>query len=512
MTSGVAHGFAGRTAALFVLPYLLLMLAWAMSNPPGAAPDELDHLVKALGVGQLEIGKPFTGPTRSNLGAQRNASISRVVRIPAQLAPNGYACMAFKSKVSAACLPDGPSAGTGQVEARTTMGAYPPFLYLPAGVAAHLASTPAQAFRVGRLIFAAISAMLLFVGAYQLVAWLGRWSLLGAFVGLTPMAVFSSSILSTSGVEISAGFAVASTVVVVTRRPEALFSRRSQVLLAVSGAALVLSRQLGVVTLGVLLLVMAVRLGPLRLWQLLRARTLVFVLSFAALVTACAAVTWWELTYDHPSNTGTPFSRAALRGFDAGLLDAVRSGVGNFGWLDTPMPKIAVAAWVMVVVVLCGTALLLARAADLWTLLALLAAGLVTAYVVYSIVFSPLGAALQGRHMLPLFVALPLMSGIVVVERLRSSSLRDALPRLYAVTGAVVGVLQLAAVYVNAHRYAVGTSGPLWFLGHEQWRPPLGWPVWLVIAAAGATWLALFAARSHRDVTPNVVSEELTST
>lgn len=512
MTTRLPRGTPARTAALFVVPYLLLMLAWGMSNPPGAAPDETDHLTKALGVGQLEVGTKFTGTAPNTLGSQRNASISRVFLIPARLNPNGFSCTAFKAAESAACLPTRAPAGTGQVERITPIGAYPPFLYLPAGLAANLGSTPAQAFYLGRLAFGAMSAILLFLGGFTLVTWLGRWSLLGAFVALTPMAVFSSSVVSTSGVEICGAFALASTVVVVTRRPDALFSPRLQVLLAVSGAALVLSRQLGVVTLGVLLLVMTARAGRGRVWQLLKAHTPVFMLSFATLVAACAALMWWELSYDHPSHTGPLFSQAAVSAFDASWLGLVRSGIGVFGWLDTELPQFAVATWVAAIVVLCGTAILIGRAADVWTLLALVVACFVTAILVYSVVFYPVQAGLQGRHMLPLFMVLPLLSGVVVVERLHDSSLRYALPRLYAITGGVVGIIQLIALYDNARRYAVGTSGRLWFLGHARWRPPLGWPLWLVIAAVGATSLALFAARSHRDVMTSYLTGERNST
>jgi hypothetical protein len=490
-----------RTATLFVVPYLLLMLAWGISNPPGAAPDEADHLVKALGVGQLEAGAKFTGTPSTNVLSERNASISRVFVIPARLAPDGFSCTAFRPDTSAACQPTAAPSGRGRVERVTAMGSYPPFLYLPVGLVANLGNTPTQAFLLGRLVFAAMSALLLFMGAFALVTWLGRWSLLGAFLALTPMAVFSSSVVSTSGVEICGAFAVASIVVVVTRRPEALFSPRLQVLLAVSGAALVLSRQLGVVTLGVLLLVLAGRAGRARLWQLLRTHTPAFVVSCAALGAACAALLWWELSYDHPSHTGPFFSTQAVRSFDSAWLALIRSGVGNFGWLDTQLPQFALATWVTGVVVLCGSAVLMARTADLWTVLGLTMACFVTAIVVYSVVFYPVHAGLQGRHMLPMFMVLPLLSAVVVVERLRDSNLADVLPRLYAITGGVVGVVQLIAFYDNARRYAVGMSGRLWFLGHARWDPALGWSPWLLAAAAGAVSLAVFAAHCYRDVT-----------
>ena len=74
MTTRLPRGTPARTAALFVVPYLLLMLAWGMSNPPGAAPDEADHLIKALGVGQLEVGTKFTGPAPNALLGSASSS------------------------------------------------------------------------------------------------------------------------------------------------------------------------------------------------------------------------------------------------------------------------------------------------------------------------------------------------------------------------------------------------------------------------------------------------------
>ena len=38
----------------------LLLAAWVFANPPGAAPDERAHYVRALGAGHLELaGRTF---------------------------------------------------------------------------------------------------------------------------------------------------------------------------------------------------------------------------------------------------------------------------------------------------------------------------------------------------------------------------------------------------------------------------------------------------------------------
>ncbi|WP_270889050.1 DUF2142 domain-containing protein [Pedococcus sp. 5OH_020] len=490
---------SARLAGMFVLPYFLLMVVWVASNPPGAAPDESDHLVKALGVGRLSIGSTYTGEAGNRLLAQRNASISRVVTIPARLAPDGYKCTAFKGDTSAKCLPERNNSASGTVQRVTPVGAYPPFLYLPAGVATLVAQTPVQAFVLARATYAVLTGLLLFAGAFQLVRWLGRWALLGSFVALTPMAVFSGSVVSTSGVEISAAFAVAATVVVVSRRPAVLGDGLSVVLLAVSAILLVLSRQMGILTLGVLLLIMAARLGPTALWRLLRRPSRLFAGWLLALIVACGGVIWWELTYDHPALTGSPLSAQGLRDMDIRLLSTTRSGIGNFGWLDTPLPQVALAVWVCMVVLVCGGALVLATKRDLWTLLTILGACLVTAYVVYSVVFLPIRAGLQGRHMLPMFMLLPLLSGVVLVERLREGGLGAIIPRLFVIVAVVAGLVQATSPYVNARRYAVGLEGPLWFSGHAQWAPPLGWTPWLLLAGLAAAALACFATRCCRD-------------
>jgi hypothetical protein len=62
-----------------------------------------------------------------------------------------------------------------------------------------------------------------------------------------------------------------------------------------------------------------------------------------------------------------------------------------------------------------------------------------------------------------------------------------------------VAVMQLAAWYVNAKRYAVGGSGVSWFLGSASWSPPGDWWTWLAAAVlAGACIAALSLADTSR--------------
>lgn len=479
-------------ALLFTVPYLLLMAAWAGSNPPGAAPDEPDHLVKALGMASLDIGTEYTGlPYADTPSARRNASISRVVAIPARLSPAGYTCEAQRPNLTAECLPKVAPEGGGTIDTVTPLGAYPPFLYVPIGFAAGLTSTPYHAFLAARAVCILMAGVLLLLASQHLVRWLGRRALLGAFVALTPMAVFTSGMTGLSGVEITAGFAVASVTVAALRRPGSLQQPGTQLLLGGVGAMLVLSRQLGAVTFLAMALLLVVRLGWRYFWALLRRPRPAVVTALLLLVGSGLAVLWWERTYDHPVLTASPWHADAVGAFSSTGYSVLQSAVGNFGWLDTLLPRWCFVVYFLLIIVLVGSAMMLGVPADRRTLAVWVLATLTLAYILYASVFYPVQAGLQGRHMLPFFFLAPLLAGVVLAERLDRVD-PSAFRRFVAVVAVAVAVLQTVGIYMNARRYGVGVDGPIEFLGRASWQPVLGWAPWLVVGAVGA--LALGAA------------------
>jgi len=493
------HG-ARRGATLFVLPYLLLGVAWLGSNPVAAAPDEDAHLVKALGVARLDIGDPYAGPVNpSELGAVRNASTSRVVTISAQLSPAGYTCFQFLPEVTADCQPGHPAAN-GEVLATTTIGAYPPFAYLPLGLAARAASSPEQALTQGRVVVLAETAVLLWLASWHLVRWLGRRALVGVALALTPVAVFCTAILNTSGLEIFGAIGVAAVVTVVARRPESMAHRGTQVVMLVSGSALILSRQLGMVTMAALVALLLGVGGWPDLWQGLRRGSRLLVSSVVLLGAEAIAVTAWEVRFDHPALLGPWVSRPSLVAFVHQLPQLTQEGIGRFGWLETRMPSWSAYSWAVAITALVVTALLVGRRRDRIVLGVMLLAAPLLAYLTYSRVFYPVGAGLQGRHLLPFLSFVPVYAGIVLTERLTSRSLG----RLVTAAAVALPALQLYGLYLNGKRYAVGlTSGPLWFLPDARWSPPLGWYPWLLLGllacvAMGLSWLRL-AGTHNRD-------------
>jgi hypothetical protein len=501
------HPAAWRWAALFVLPYLLLGIAWVFSNPPGAAPDEPDHLVKAMGMGRLDIGDDYEHPLPDAPPMlRRNLSITRVIDLPVGIVPAGYTCYAFHAERSAACLPTENAKGPGTVGVETPVGAYPPYAYVGMGVAARAVDSPYQAFLAARLAALATALAAVLAGAWFLVRELGRPALLGAFLAITPMAVFAASSVTTSGLEIAAGFATGAIVVVCLRRPEVLLENRTLFGLAGVGSALILSRQMGIVALAVLLGILAAGC-PRQAWQLVREHRLPFLASMTLLAGSGLAVVLWERAFDHPTDTGRPWNIHAVDDFFMRAQGLVDSAIGVFGWLDTAMPGWAYWSWTAAVATLCCLALQFGDGRERVILAVGLAATVVVNLGSYAAVFYPVGAGSQGRHLLPLLVFCPVFAGVVVVERLRALDLGTLVRWLFGVVGVLAGAVQILGIFYNARRYATGVDGPLLFFRHAEWSPGLGWVPWLLIALAGAALLVRVALASQPLRDPTAAGE-----
>lgn len=498
----VGESHPWRVAAIFVIPYLLLGIAWLGSNPAGAAPDEDAHMIKALGIASLDIGAPYVGPVRPPGSlANRNASVSRVVTIPSRLSPAGLTCFRSEPLVTAACQPGSPPRGSRTISVPTSVGSYPPFLYLPIGLAAQRADTPRQAFAAARGVILLETTLLLWLACTHLVRWLGRRALVGVVVALTPVAVFCMAIVNTSGLEVFGGLGVASVVVVAYRHPESLKAWRTQLTLLVSGTTLILSRQLGVLTMGALVLLLLAVGGWRPVWEQLRRPRPLFLATVAALGASTLAVSLWEWKLDHPVDVGPWASGGSAALFGRFFPFLTSSGVGIFGWFDTPMPTWALLLWQVLLMLLMGTAFLEGRRRDRWVLVVATTVTIVVAYILFAAVFYPIRTGVQGRHMLPLFVIVPVLAGVVITDRLG----RNGLVRGFTVVAVLIPVLQFLGLYVNARRYAVGESGkPLIFFGSAQWQPAFGWYPWLLVGLVGCVMLGSILIAFGRTAEPSV--------
>ena len=211
-------------------------------------------------------------------------------------------------------------------------------------------------------------------------------------------------------------------------------------------------------------------------------------MATGALALSCGVVVAWELRYDHPNQTGSPLSGPALRAFGPAGWQVVRTGVGVFGWLDTPLPVWCLLTWLVLTGLLVLAALALGTGRQRTVLALLLVVVWGVAYVSYATVFFPVNGGLQGRHLLPAFAMVTVLSGVVVTGRLRPGRGARALP---LATSAVAAAVQWTGLYWNGRRYATGIDAPVLFVGAAQWSPPGGWVPWLLIGAVGAVGIAV---------------------
>jgi Predicted membrane protein (DUF2142) len=485
--------------ALVLAGWVLLLAAWVMGNAPFAAPDEADHFIRAVGVG---AGHPIgAADPAARLGATSvqlawTAQSIRLVSLPRGLDPRPFSCELGLGEHSAACLNSVRSLPS-PVSLVSAVGNYQPLPYLLPAFALRAGGSAPAALRFARaaqaltvLALLALAVFALYDAAAPLV------SLLGLLLAATPMVLFCAASLSGSGLEISGAVAFFSCLLRLgwPGRPPA----RWWVFTALSGAVLALSRSTGPAWLVLLGLIMAAWSGPRAFagrWTAGRAGRV----AAGVLVVAVALNRVWEGLYGSHLPLDTSRLSAGLVAGAHEWWRALPDLVGKFGYLDVKLPLVLPLVWFALVLSLLAAAWAVCGRRERLVFAGLLAGALGGPVVFYALFLRPTGFGLQGRHVLPVLVAIPLLAGETLYRRSRSLSRVAAgrLALLAAVVPVAVALVQVAAWYVNARRYAVGGSGLVWFLDRAAWAPPGGWWTWLAAAVLGGLCLGAgaFAGR-----------------
>ncbi len=467
-----------------------------MSSPPGAAPDEPAHYLRAVGAGRGQLildQRPSDGGKGEQLGRgeawQRQQS--RMVTIPGSLSPEIFACRATPFRV-AECRGGPPGTMTPQ-RFPTYVGTYPPYPYILPGLAMRLGSDPLSALRWGRAAAGLMSALL--IAAAILAFWepsKPRSSIVGIVVAVTPMTIFASSTLSASGPEIASAACFYACVLRVARTDPA--PKWVWILLATSAALLATGRDLGLlwVGIGVALLISTAGLKGTVVRLREGGRTALVALGVTALASAAALL--WQLAIQVHPNPTLDALLASARPSIAMFTAIFYQTVGVFGVLDTLLPLMAYTVWALMLLVLFGTAMW-AGTARRRIVLGSLAMGLAFLTVILDATQAPLGFGLQGRHILPLAILLPLAAGEMLISSTRDV---EGLPFLnLSVVLTLAAAVHLVAWHTIGRRYSVGLEGPQLFLADPRWSPPLGWVLWGTVALAGALLLSVTGFRQE---------------
>jgi hypothetical protein len=487
---------SGRRVPLLVsISFALFTAAWVVANPPSAAPDEADHYVKAVGAGGGDFrgrppGRQYLGFTRREVARAEAAGdssranvyrwLARTTReftIPASLAYPNFGCASGQPRRSWKCAdrPHPPSRKPARPTA--TAGTYPPYVYVPTGLAMRSADDADSALRAGRAVNAALSVALLAAAAFMV--WspaAGLVSLMGMMVAVTPMTLFLASVVSASGLEVAASVCFAAALIRLARTSPP--SRWVWLALAAGGCVLALCRPLGPFLVAFIALACAVLVGPRHFLGRFRGG----VAPIAAVIVvaiACGAALAWALAYGRGVQQGLGDLLSEVpSSIKQQLTTVLRQSVGHFGPLDSPLPLPGYFAWLLALAAVIGAAVVVADRRSGLQLVFLAAAVLALMVVISALLrgaFAP-----QGRYFLPLLALVPLWAG-------------ELLTRLAMGLALVVPLVHALAWYANGRRVAVGSQGTWLFPFDSQWDPPGGWVPWVTLVAA-ATSIYLIAS------------------
>ena len=472
--------------------FAVLTLAYMFSTPPGGSPDEDNHYVRALGAGRGELvltksPPPLTPDPSIDPRIRWLHLQSRIVSIPARLSPQPFSCWAVPFYVGD-CERSAPRSSR-LVEVGTYVGRYPPFSYVVPGILMRLGDDSEGALMWGRAGVALTSLALLVIAVAALRDPADALSLIGIVAAVTPMVIFLMASLSSNGVEIAAGVAFFACLLRLTRPvPSRAWIWGAA---AVSGVVLAVVRDLGPfwILAGA---AVALTAGSARgAFRLSRAGAMAAV---AAIGSAMIVGVAWQLTQASHPGVG-PFLLGSL-GSNAGeLTNMYRQAVGVFGPLDAPMP--ALAYWIAGLTIggMAVLALVVGKAREGFAVGGAIAAtiGLSLAMNAYQALS---GFSAQARHVLPLAVTVPMLSGEIVYRH--SGALPAPLKRLLpAAVAAAAAAVHAFGWFTVARRFSVGNHGPLLFFRSPAWAPGFGWLKWAAVVAAAAmlvvSWGALQA-------------------
>ena len=320
-----------------------------------------------------------------------------------------------------------------------------------------------------------------------------RTPLVGVLLALSPMVLFLMAVVSSSGLEISAGFATWCGGLCVVEHLQ--IPRALAIWTALAAVVLVLSRPTSPLDAVIIAVVLAFLVG----WHGMRQRlNSGLVVLWSPVLVAAIVAGGLLVAVGSPRLTGAPPVHPA------GLLSnmwtnlrlsgvRLRQCIGDFGWLDTPVPTWVAIVWTSAVAGLTAFALTLSapcrRALPVLALLIL-----AMPEILYAPQMDTVYVNWQGRYWLPVVVGFPLVAS-TLQWRSRPSGRRRVDERWVAPTlvlglGLVLLAAQVASFTRALTRYEVGLGVAAG--SPTRWLPPGGrYPVVVAFVVGAVVTLAL---------------------
>lgn len=451
-----------------VLGLLLIELGWVLAVPPFRGVDEWDHAYRASAVAHGQWVAPPTAATRGT-----GAIVEAEPDIVEAAQPE---CERLDYTGDAECV--GTPVGD-HVEIASGAGRYHPLFYAVVG-SPTLVLDGVTALYAMRLVALALCLVLLGVALRVLRAWAEPLVSVSVVCGLTPMVLYSTSILAANGLEIVSGLLLWAALGAMAHHDEP-FAARFVIPAVVATSLLVTLRSLG--PLWALLIVATAMVA----WPTLFARLWAFVRTRAGLVSVAilAAISAGSLAWISVQSTlvigrvaaGDPMPLAEKLGVAALRIPQwILQWIGAFPYRAQPAPPVVY----LVFLLLLGWLLVVAlRRGDRRIRLAVVAVvglSVLIPFVITVMTLDEFGTSWQGRYVLPYLVGLALLVGAPLAVRLADPARRLFLVALVPLL-AVGHAASVAGVLASERRDSPQSGTDAWSLA-----PPTAVLVLLVVA------------------------------
>ena len=407
-----------RFPLLVVAGLMILQTAWIITVPPYRGIDEFDHVYRAASVAE--------GQWRPQVAARNGRGLEVTIPKGIVTAASGQ-CEALDYTKPGNCHPIRLEDG-GRVVVATAAGAYIPVYYASVAPAARLFKGPAVVYAM-RGMTALLMALGVGLAAYCLaLAGARRWTRFGLLVGMTPVFVYSTILPAPNGLEMVAGLCLwASMVALLADGAE---RRRDGLLLGiatVSGSLLAVTRMLGPMWLGFIVLTILVWFGWPRAWEVIRRRPRAMFAAALLIAASSATNVWWMMSTRVTGTSSDVASDAPVK-LGAQPVVWVLQIIGAFPTRTEPAHPAVYVTYMSVFVALTVAALLVATPRAR-IVLGLMAATIVLLPIAISLAtVGTHGLIWQGRYGLAFAMGLPLLAGLALDRR---STRQQASPALY---------------------------------------------------------------------------------
>ena len=474
-----------KRSMLFGAALFALMAVWSLMTPLFSGPDEPANYIKSAAVIRGEwVGSEFPPSMQMSYW-------TTYVHVNPQFGTPNLIPWQFAS------FPDRPGydiaiedAPANDVPTWTNMGRYPVLPFVFSGVGTLLGPNDLSA-RVARMVTSFVCASLCVAAVLAILK--RNKSVAGILIACVPGTIFLASTMNPSAIEICAAISLwALAPLVVSGNLE----RWSTITFGLSGSLLILTRPLGPGFYFLILLLCYVAAPDrVKLWVLVTKYWRVLGVHLLAVLFAA----WWYLiiySFHLTPKVSVGLPSVSLRSqIDQALRHiptVLDQAVGNFGWLDSPMPRGALVLTVVSVLIVIGRSFWSLTKNEVLTLSVLVVATVllvVAQDLNYYSLLRNFGS--QGRHIVPLLVGLPIIA---------ASSF--GWKREWEVAAASVwGLVMVWAGLGALRRYTVGINGDnaMDMFTERAWNPVLGfWPtvVMLVLSTLAVVCSFPYSRRS----------------